>query len=75
MVSSKKGKMIITCQHQLYLKVFTYYSYTINFIGDEKQRLDFMRSIGAVSGPKLIVGRSSIYKDVIELYQGQNIVN
>lgn len=42
-------------------------------VGDEKQRLDFMNSVGATIGPKHTVRRSHIYEDVISLYQDQGI--
>ena len=44
------------------------------FMGRDKDRLDFMTSIGAMAGGKHIIQRGTLYDDVIKLYQSREIV-
>ena len=43
-------------------------------IGRDKERLDFMTSIGAIPGKKRTVRRESIYDDVIKVYECGEII-
>lgn len=42
---------------------------------EELQRLDFLKSIDVHTGPKHVVQRANIFKDVVELYQIDGIIN
>jgi hypothetical protein len=42
-------------------------------VGDEKRRVDYMKSIGATCGVKKTIKRNNIFADVISLYR-QDIV-
>lgn len=64
--------------HQLYLMVSDYCANVCGYnsvnAGDEKKRLDFMKSLGATIGAKHTVDRKNIYADVIKLYQDAEVI-